>query len=1551
MSSRHVYNFASSPSEIFPIITHLASKYVVAMFPCLCRLAVRPFQLLYRLVRPIAVPGLLLVSMQSYGAACLVENGCLENMTESYGADGHHYPEEKKYQFIFNNEADAVHDLCMELYNWVDLANSSLPEGMSYSAVCPVEGENNGSSLTRYEFPITFTNSRGSTPSQNHTHSLALVGYRSLCETESYTFGLDLPPIMDGNHEQCWRCSSGLRSAKAPTFAQYASDGKAINTNGNTVTWFSPEACPEEFVQNEPCDNTTEGNPVACESGTKILREVDYQAGGNDSLRFTRLYSAQPLTAHQSSPPASAPQWAVAEPLTLTVLRDTSYGRLIEIRQGEPMTSSAGDSGVIQASANMRVYLYIGGGGATRLNSSKPGYGAVKLESEGWTWHTANGGKVVFGAEGKPIRRERRGGLITQYEWQTLPDAPPVLTSMTSETGRQLHFTYNSEGQLTTLTDPAGEEIHYQYDVYGNLIQVIYPDHTPETLVDNPRKQYHYEDLRFDHHLTGITDENGSRLSTYAYDDLGRAILSTWAENARKTTFEYLSEGVTRVHRHLNSNQSHTFTYHFDRYSGGDRITRIEHETCQECAAGVESREYDNQGYLTKRIDVAGIETRYTYYTSGRQWSIIGRERTRTEAYGTPEEKIITTNWNTTFGTVSAISDNGRYTSYWHNNKGQVIQENLGGTITRYTYTPEGRLSRVDGPRTDVLDVTDYTYDTQGNMLSMTNALGHLTTLGNYDPNGRLGQITDPNGVVTSLTYTPRGWLASSTTEGRLTTYYYDDLGQLVEVESPGGIRIRYKYDAAHRLVAIVDDMGNRLEYTLDYRGNRTAEKITDPAGNVLRQQAQRFNAMNQLLEVINGVNQSVVQYRYDVAGRVIEESSAAIDGPRSTHYHYDALGRVRETVDALNAVTSFEYNIHDELIRAEDARGLTTDYTVNTWGEVTQLASPDTGTTTYAYDSVGNRTAQLDARGVRTEYRYDVLNRLIEVHYPSDPLLDVTYTYDENINGIGRLTRIDDAIGHTSYTYDSWGNITSQTQVVSGNTYTLSYGYNADNQLNSITYPSGQVVTYGFDIVGNISDVSTTEGGITSDFATGIHYLPFGPANGWTLGNGLILNRSFDQGYRLTSVATTSVLDYRYAYDQGGNITQWDNLLDNTRSQTFGYDDLDRLIEARGVYGDLSYDYDPVGNRLSKTKIEEGSSTTDTYDYDPNSNGLTGVTSDTYESMNYDAVGNIIMRGGTAYNYNAANRLTGVDESGAQLARYHHNGKGERVIKIASGSTTHFVYDFMGNIVAEADAAGAIRREYVYFNGERLALIDTTTGAIYYYHNDHLATPKLLTDANQNIVWQAKHTPFGKADIQVDQVTNNLRFPGQYFDAETGLHYNYFRDYDPSTGRYLQSDPIGLEGGINTYAYVGGNPLSRIDPRGLAWNPAQVGMTYGEEWDELNSISPAPAACPSLESSECVQHCIRVNYGQFYTVANAFNPVGFVSVGASVYSSATESYATPRVTRGLYTHSSSAHATATRQARALNVLRGANTASMVVASFSFPFVVSANIICEMRCQ
>jgi RHS repeat-associated protein len=187
---------------------------------------------------------------------------------------------------------------------------------------------------------------------------------------------------------------------------------------------------------------------------------------------------------------------------------------------------------------------------------------------------------------------------------------------------------------------------------------------------------------------------------------------------------------------------------------------------------------------------------------------------------------------------------------------------------------------------------------------------------------------------------------------------------------------------------------------------------------------------------------------------------------------------------------------------------------------------------------------------------------------------------------------------------------------------------------------------------------------------------------------------------------------------------------------------------------------------------------------------------------------------GARTLNYNLNNRLIQVVE-GTVLADYVYNGLGQRIKKIVNETTTIYHYDRFGNLIGESDGLGNFGNKYIYLSENRLSYVGPSED-IYYFVNDHLGTPQRIMDQNSNVVWSADYQPFGQANITVSTLPNNFRLPGQYYDQETGLNYNYFRYYSPGIGRYLRPDPIGLFGGINLYAYVFNNPISLTDPLGL---------------------------------------------------------------------------------------------------------------------------------------
>lgn len=297
--------------------------------------------------------------------------------------------------------------------------------------------------------------------------------------------------------------------------------------------------------------------------------------------------------------------------------------------------------------------------------------------------------------------------------------------------------------------------------------------------------------------------------------------------------------------------------------------------------------------------------------------------------------------------------------------------------------------------------------------------------------------------------------------------------------------------------------------------------------------------------------------------------------------------------------------------------------------------------------------------------------------------------------------------------------------------------------------------------------------------------------------------------------------------YDAASRLLSLD---DSRHDLGFAYDVSDRLTNATSTSvpggaalpSSQSFSYDLNGNRLNLT---EGG-TNYTYSYDGTTKRLTSTSGPIARGYTYDAAGNALSDGQHSYTYDDRGRLVSVD-GGA--ATYQHNGQGQRVFKDA-GTPIRFAYDEAGQLVGEYDANGSAIQETVWFQGRPVAVLKGTS--IFYVHTDHLGTPRAITSGS-TVVWRWESDPFGTTPAQEDPDGDgtafiyNLRFAGQYFDAETGLHYNYFRTYDPSTGRYLESDPIGLNGGLNTYSYVHQNPLSYTDPTG-EFVPQLVGALVG---------------------------------------------------------------------------------------------------------------------------
>jgi RHS repeat-associated protein len=824
-----------------------------------------------------------------------------------------------------------------------------------------------------------------------------------------------------------------------------------------------------------------------------------------------------------------------------------------------------------------------------------------------------------------------------------------------------------------------------------------------------------------------------------------------------------------------------------------------------------------------------------------------------------------------------------------------------------------GLLRQINGPRapTDpgmggLDDVVTHAYRTSddatcsqangacawraGDRWKTTNALGHVTEITRYDRAGRVTQTKDPNGTLTDLGYHTRGWLAArtvraagdgTTTANDATTLIaHDATGNVIKVTQPDGDFLRYWYDDADRLKEVSDSeipgAGNRIVYTLDAAGNRIREQSFDAGGSLKRQLARQYNALSQLRSLVHwphaaaadldGAGVKKTTFTYDPNGN---QDLATDPLSTVTDNDHDPLNRLIRTIgdtgaaaSDINAATRYSYDARDNLRSVVDPKILTTSYTYDGLNNLTQLVSPDTDTTTYSYDAAGNRLSQTDARNVTASYSYDALSRLAGITYP-DATLNVTFSYDQansltgcpSSQSLGRLTRITDATGTTSFCYDRRGNVTRKIQVTAATTLTIDTTYTRSDRVDTITYPGGGRARYGRDAQGRLDRIWWRPAGSTTEtsIVTAAAYLPFGPLQELTFGNGRTLAKTYDQNYWIDAVnGTPSGLSLDFGTDDVGNIVGL-AVGAAANDRVYDYDDLNRLTSVvSGTAANVeTFSYDRTGNRLSK---RQGAATAVPYAYPTTSHRLQSVGG---AQRSYDGAGNTVSRTATylpRFTYDARNRLsTVVDATCASLnpyycdpppacnpdkgpcspveiylvegiaAQYAYNGRGERVRKVAGSSTALFIYDEAGRLLGEYDAGGVARQVFVWMDDMPVAVVDV--GALRYIETDHLSTPRALIDPARNVPvwrWDMQGSAFGEHAANQDPdgdgvaVNFNLRFPGQYLDAETGLHYNYFRDYEPGTGRYVESDPIGLRGGISTFSYATSRPMNAIDPHGL---------------------------------------------------------------------------------------------------------------------------------------
>lgn len=1257
--------------------------------------------------------------------------------------------------------------------------------------------------------------------------------------------------------------------------------------------WHDYIAAATDFAKNyvPPGENQVPkdcgvGNPIYPSTGNKIEEEVDFVSGGEMGLSLVRTYNH-----FLKADGLFGTRWLSNYDYRLTFGPDLASMACYPIHGGG--TCGIGANTIIYAwRPDSRRVKYV-------RNAADGVFYEEGVAAFSKIVKQANGSFVLYGGQGE-TETYSSAGYISQVlnahgvGWTMTYTNTTYPYRVTHTSGRYIEFTWTTFGaykRLTAVRDPAGNYYGYAYawiqrmqllpsGNYGSwgytMLSAASKPGTPATSVT-----YHYEDVD----PTALTGKsfNGARYSTFAYlpgtqppygipvlND-GRAI-STEHNGADKYTFSYYPwpqpDGTTGMVVTQTNPLGKKTEYRYDGKGNFVSTTGLVSTYCP--ATTYALTEYNAAGLPAMKSDHNNNKTSFSYNARGQLTQTV-------EAYGTAQARTTQYAWDNTLNRMLSVTVAGvSQTTYAYmpdNRLASVVVTNLSSNgvanqsrTTTYAYTKHanGMLASVtiDGPLAGSGDAVTQTFNALGDQLATTNSLGHATTFSNHNGLGLPGRMVGANGDTTDYTYDARAraTLVRTYPSGTAadTSYIYDTDGRVATVTRPDGQAQTYLYTHANRdwLMGIDEpDAPNaagqatkqRLTYTRDLAGNIT-QALTQRGTYVGSWQyattAQAFTDYDELSRprASRGSNSQSVKYTYDLNGNVKTITDSL---NRVTTLTYDALDRVTESKDALNGLTTFEYNAADKVTKVTDPRGKITTHVYDGFDQLWAQSSPDTGTTTFTYNASGQRTHRTRNNNQVTTYAYDGLGRTTAAMAGGETQV---FGYDWCTNGIGRLCAANDPDSTIHYAYELDGRIRIRRELTMANNalsdYWTNYYYDAIGRLNAITYPNGQAAGYGYAF-GKLTAMTVNIGGTVSNVITGTQFRPYGPATGWTYGNGLTRNLYYDQNYvagdqRLTGITTmnggSTLQSLLMAYNANDQITNIANYTNTALTQSYGYDALSRLTSQTATGANETIGYDANGNRTTYNWLANLN-----FSVDPNSNRITG------EDIAYthDVLGNRTSQswgGSTAtYGYDGFNRMTSASRTAASSYQnpgyvmmtypagnnsYAYNAYNERVWKSApSHGNYRYVYGPGSRLMSEHKDNGDVWTNYLWFGGELIGIV--RSGQVYYLHNDHLGRPEIATNSAKTIVWRAKSYANDRG-VTLDSIGGlNVGFPGQYFDQETGFWYNVNRYYDSRLGRYTQSDPVGLGGGLNTYAYVSNSPVNRVDPLGLTdW--VGTGLEYG---------------------------------------------------------------------------------------------------------------------------
>ncbi|MEV4333325.1 DNA/RNA non-specific endonuclease, partial [Streptomyces sp. NPDC049597] len=717
--------------------------------------------------------------------------------------------------------------------------------------------------------------------------------------------------------------------------------------------------------------------------------------------------------------------------------------------------------------------------------------------------------------------------------------------------------------------------------------------------------------------------------------------------------------------------------------------------------------------------------------------------------------------------------------------------------------------------------VTRYEYDRYNRLLSRTNPLGHVSR-STYDEHGRVTVLERPDGRQARAEYDDNGMpIRIIGTDGNVTRQTFDERGNRTSVTDPSGATTEFAYDAVGRLTSVTDPLGATTRLVLDRRG--LLVEVTDPLGATTRYAYDSFGRMVRVTDALGA--ETVMEWT--VEGRLSRRT--APDGMVES-WAYDGEGNCLSHTDVMGGTTRFTYTDFDLLTSRTSPDGVRYEFSHDTNLQLTRVTNPQGLTWDYAYDAAGRLVTETDFDGRALSYDYDVSGRMVSranglgqrIHFTHNVLGQVirkevegnevtTFEYDifdELAAAAGpdaELERLRDRYGRLKY------------EKVNGRT--LTFSYDELGRRVGRTTPGGAVSEWSYDAAGRRRKLTASGREIAFSFDA------LGREVERTVSDFVALASSFDEMSRLTAQEITSGgsrLQHRaYTYGVGGGLVGISDALSGARG--FDVDSAGRVTAVHARGWTERYAYDDAGNQTEASwpTAHPSHSATGARAYE--GTRITRAGAVRYE---HDGQGRIVLRQKTRlsrkpdtwrYEWDAEDRLTAVTTPDGTVWRYAYDPLGRRISKQSPFETIHFTWDgttlceqTTANVVLTWDHAGPRPLSQT----ERRT--DTDDERFFAIVTDLIGTPTELVDEYGDLAWRTRTTLWGTTTWNRDATAYTpLRFPGQYFDPESGLHYNYFRYYDPESARYLSQDPLGLAPAPNPAAYVH-NPLLWADPLGL---------------------------------------------------------------------------------------------------------------------------------------